>query len=259
MAKKNDAAFDSFLADLKAINPAIEELVKDEKVSAKLREGVLARADYSSNMDTLRQERETFATEVQQARERIAGWQSWYGDVSQQVATINDKVKQYEDAYGPIETAGDARKAARQLGVSKEEMADLVESRMNQRDIAALKFADDLTDIKIDFKDRFKDRLDTEAVFKLAGERGVDLKTAYSAFINDRVEEQRTKDVEERIKQARVEAVTEYASKHNLPVAPSSSDMVHTLDAKDVPVTSRDRSTPPSLESCPCEMGGKEQ
>lgn len=241
MAKKNDTAYDSFLADLKAINPAVEELLKDDKVSAKLRESVLARADYSANMDELRTQRETFATEVEQARERIKGWQTWYGDVTQQVATINDKVKQYEDAYGPIETAGDKRRAAQAIGVSKEDMESLVESRMNQRDIAALKFADDLTDIKIDFKDRFKDRLDTEQVFKLAGERGVDLKTAYSVFINDRVEEQRTKDVDERIKQARVEAVTEYASKHNLPVAPSNSDMVHTLDARDVPATSRDR------------------
>lgn len=240
MAKKNDAAYEQFLADLKAINPQIEEIVKDEKVSAKLREGVLARADYSSHMDSLRAERETFAAEVQEARQKIQGWQSWYGQATEEVANVQGKLKQYESLYGPIQE-GDKREVAKAMGISKEEMDRALEDRMNQRDIAALKFADDLTDIKLDYKDRFKEKLDTTAVFKLAGERGVDLNTAYSLHIADRLEEARTKDVEERIKQARQEAVSEYASKHNLPVTPSSNDIVHVLDAKDVPNTSRDR------------------
>ena len=240
MAKKNDAAYEQFLADLKAINPQIEEIVKDEKVSAKLREGVLARADYSANMDSLRAERETFATEVQEARTKIQDWQSWYGQATEEVANVQGKLQQYETLYGPIQ-AGDKREVAKAMGISKEEMDRALEDRMNQRDIAALKFADDLTDIKLDFKDRFKERLDTTAVFKLAGERGVDLNTAYSLHIADRLEEARTRDVEERIKQARKDAVSEYASQHNLPVTPSSNDIVHVLDAKDVPNNSRDR------------------
>lgn len=242
MAKKDkDAAYKEFLADLAAINPQFEELVKDERVSSKLREGVLARADYSSNMDSLRAERESFAAEVQEARQKIAGWQNWYGEASTEVANIQSKLQQYEAAYGPIESGADKREAARHLGVSKDELNSVLEERMNQRDVAALKFADDLTDIKIDYRERFKDKLDTTAVFELAGKRGVDLKTAYDLHIAERVEEQRSKDVEDRIKQAREEAVREYASKHNLPVVPTNSDMVHVLDAKDTPATSRDR------------------
>lgn len=242
MAKRDkDAAFNEFLADLKAINPGIEEALKDERVSTKLREGVLARADYSSNMDTLRAEREAFAAEVQEARQKITGWQNWYGEASTEVANIQTKLQQYESTYGPIEDAADRKQAARTLGISKEELNSTLEERMNQRDIAALKFADDLTDIKIDFKDRFKEKLDTTAVFELAGKHGTDLKTAYNYHIAERVEEQRNKDVDERIKQAREEAVREYASQHNLPVVPTNSDVVHVLDAKDVPATSRDR------------------
>jgi len=240
MAKKNDAAYESFLADLKALNPQIEEILKDDKVSTKIREGVLARADYSSHMDTLRAEREAFASEVQEARQKISGWQNWYGQATEEVANVQSRLQQYESLYGPIESA-DKREAAKVMGISKEEMDRALEDRMNQRDIAALKFADDLTDIKMDYRDRFKDKLDTTAVFKLAGERGVDLNTAYNLHIADRLEEVRNKDVEERIKQAREEAVSEYASKHNLPVVPSSNDIVHVLDAKDVPATQRDR------------------
>lgn len=240
MAKKNDAAYEAFLADLKAINPQIEELIKDDKVSAKLKEGVLARADYSSAMDSLRTERESFATEVAEARQKISGWQTWYGETSTQVATMQDKLKQYETAYGEIEPEGTKRAAAR-MGVSKEELEKALDTKMNQRDLAALKFADDLTDIKMDFRDRFKEKLDTEAVYKVAGERGVDLKTAYDLHIATRVEEARTKDIDERIKKERLEAVTEYASKHNLPVGPSHSDIVHSVDSKDAPKTSHER------------------
>ncbi len=242
MAKRDkDAAFNEFLADLKAINPQIEDLLKDDKVSSKLREGVLARADYSANMDTLRAERESFATEVQEARTKIQGWQNWYGEATNEMATTQERLKQYEQAYGPIESGADRREAAKTLGISKEDVNTLLEDRMNQRDIAALKFADDLTDVKIDHLGRFKERLDTTAVFEIAGKQGVDLKTAYNLHIADRVEEMRTKDVEERIKQASEDAVRDYASKHNLPVVPTQSDMVHVLDAKDIPASSRDR------------------
>jgi len=241
MAKKHDAAFDAFLADLKAINPQIEELVKDEKVSAKLREGVLARSDYSANMDALRAEREQFASEVAEARQNIQGWQKWYGDATTEMATMQTKLQQYESAYGAIDTAADRGAAARHLGISKDELTQALEERVNRTELAALKFADDLTDIKIDYRDRFKEKLDTAAVYKLAGERGIDLHTAYNLHIAERVEEQRGKDVEERIKQARQEAVAEYASKHNLPVVPSTSDMVHSLDVPDAPKTQRDR------------------
>jgi multidrug efflux pump subunit AcrB len=241
MAKKNDAAFDAFLADLVAINPAIEELVKDDKVSAKLREGVLARSDYSRQMDDLKAQQSTFAAEVEQARQRIEGWQQWYGDVTKSVADQQTKLQQYEATYGPIEGIGDQRAAAKALGLSKDEVGTLLEERMNQRDVAALKFADDLTDIKMDYRDRFKDKLDTEAVFTLAGKRGIDLQTAYKEFISERVEDQRTKDIEARIAQAKQEAVAEYASKHNLPVGPSNSALTHTLDVTDRPATTRDR------------------
>lgn len=240
MAKKNsDTIFKDYLAELEAINPGLKDILADERVSAKLKEGVLARSDYSAQMDSLRTERESFATEVAEARQKIAGWQSWYGTASTEVAGLKDKLTKYEDTYGELE-AGNAKAAAR-MGVSKEELNTLLESRTREHDLAAIKFADHLTDIKIDFRDRFKEKLDTEAVFKLAGEKQVDLTTAYNLHIADRVEEMRTKDVDERIKQARADAVSEYASKHNLPVMSNDSVMTHVLDSKDVATTPQSR------------------
>lgn len=241
MAKKNnDAAYESFLADLKAINPQIEELIKDEKVSAKLKEGVLARADYSSNMDALRAERETFAQEVADARNKISGWQKWYGEVSQAVATTQDELKAYKEAYGDLDSTAQ-RRVAREAGFTKEEFEKRLQDEINKRDVANLKFADDLTDIKLDYRDRFKEPLDTEAVYKVAGERGTDLKTAYESFISERVKAQDAEALKERIKKERDDAVREYASQHNLPVVDSRPDVTHVLDAKDAPKTQHDR------------------
>lgn len=242
MAKKDkDTIFKEYLAELEAINPAIKDVLADEKVSAKLREGVLARSDYSASMDSLKAEREQFATEVAEARQKIEGWQKWYGDTSQAVVTIQDKLKAYEEAYGQLDPA-DTKRAAKSMGISKEELDNAVESRMDKRDLAALKFADDLTDVKIDFRDRFKEKLDTQAVFKIAGERQCDLPTAYNYFIADRLEEQRTSRHKEEIEQAKKDAVAEFATQHRMPVAPTSSDsFTHVLDAKNVGTTSRDR------------------
>lgn len=245
MAKKNsDTLFKDYLAELSEINPALKDILSDEKVSAKLKEGVLARADYSAKMDEFRtsmeSERTAFAQEVTEARTKIAGWQKWYGDTTQQVAGIQERLKQYEDTYGDIDP-GERRQVAKALGVTKEELNTALESRMNERDLAALKFADDLTDVKLDYDRRFKEPLDTQAVFKIAGERQTDLKTAYNLMIAPRVEEIRTKDLDERIKRERKEAVEEFASQHKLPTVDTRSDLTHTLDIKDAPKTQHDR------------------
>lgn len=241
MGKKDkDAAYDAFLADLKAIAPGIEEIVKDEKVSAKLREGVLARAEFSAQMDALKAEREEFAGTVAEATRRIAGWQKWYGDVSAEQAAIQDKLRSYVETYGELDDAGQ-RRVAQNAGMTKEEFEKRLQDEIQRRDIANLKFADDLTDIKIDYRDRFKERLDTTEVFKIAGERGLSLDLAYKEYIADRIEKQRTQEVEDRVKREREDAVREFQTQHGLPLVPTTPDVVHTLDVKDAPTTSRDR------------------
>lgn len=241
MAKKDkDAIFKEYLAELEAINPAIKDIVADEKVSAKLREGVLARADYSQSMDSLRAERESFANEVAEARNRIDGWQKWYGEVSTQVAQSQEELKAYRDAYGDLDAA-DKRRVAREAGYTKEEFEKRLQDEINRRDIANLKFADDLTDIKLDHRERFKEALDTEAVYRIAGERGTDLKTAYQTLISDRVKEQDEAKWKDTIKKEREDAVREYASQHNLPIIDTRSEVTHVLDTKDAPKTSHDR------------------
>ena len=241
MAKKDkDTIFKEYLAELEAINPSIKDILADEKVSAKLKEGVLARADYSSSMDTLRAERESFASEVAEARNRISGWQKWYGDVSTEVSKTQEELKAYREAYGDLDAAGQ-RREARKAGLTQEEFEKRLNDEIGKRDLANLKFADDLTDIKIDYRDRFKEKLDTAEVYKIAGERGTDLLTAYNLHIADRVQEKADLDLKATIKREREDAVKEYASQHNLPIVDTRSDVTHVMDFKDAPKTQHDR------------------
>lgn len=239
MAKKDkDALFNDYLAELKAINPQLEEVLKDEKVSAKLREGVLARADYSSSMDQLRAERENFEAQVAEARAKIEGWQKWYGDTSTEFAKSQEKLDAYRKTYGDLDGN---QPPARQNFLTREDFDKDFATRSQQRELSAMKFADDLTDIKIDYRERFGERLNSTDIYNLATSRGVDLVTAYNLYIGDRVREQQKAQFDEAIKQAREEGARDFASAHKLPIVPSSSDITHYVDVKDTPKTARDR------------------
>lgn len=242
MAKKSDVAYEKFLADLKAINPKIEEILTDEKTSTLLRDGVLAKSEFSSQMDTLRAEREKFEGEVIEAKERIAGWQKWYGDTSQVVAATQDELKKYKEAYGDLSEDEKAR-AARQVGLSAAEFDKRFSEKAQERDVAAMKFADMLTDLKMEHRDRFKEKLDTEELYKIAGERQLPLDVAYSVYTADKVEAQLKEQHKMDIEKAKEEAVRDFQSKHNLPVLNSNSDLtsMHVLDVQNAPKTSADR------------------
>jgi hypothetical protein len=227
MAKKdNDAIYDAFLADLKKINPKVEEIL-DDATNAKLKESVLNRSEMSRQMDALAAERAEVAAFVEQEKTKVQGWQDWYGGVTQDISNMQTELKSYKDAYGQLDSTT-KRQVAESHGMTKEDF----EKNLQQRDVAAIKFVDDLTDLKIDHRDRFKEKLDTGAVYKIAGEKNLPLDVAYNLYIGDRVQKLNEKQVEERIAQAKIDAVAEYATKHNLPVISSNPDYIHPIDAK---------------------------
>jgi hypothetical protein len=238
--KEKDAAYEQFLADLKAINPQFEELLKDEKASTKLREGVLARQDYSSSMDALRKEREDMEGFLTQERQKIEGWTNWYRDVTSDVTKMQQELTAYRDEYGELTREG--KHAARQQGISQEEFKKVLEGEFQQREVATMKFLDDLTELKIEHRERFKERLNTADVFKVAAEKNLPLDLAYQVYTADKVEAERKNRYDEDMKKAREEGAAEALAKHNLPMVPSTSDIrPHSIDSQDAPKDSRAR------------------
>lgn len=237
MAKKdNEAIYEAFLDDLKKINPKITEVL-DDATNAKLKESVLARSEMSRQMDALQVERNEVQNYLAQEKTKIEGWQNWYGDVAKRDATRENELKAYKEAYGDLDSTS-KRQIAESHGMTTEDFDKKINAQFQTRDAAAISFVDTLTDLKIDHRDRFKEKLDTTALYKIAGERNLPLDVAYNLYIGDRVKEQQSVELTERIKKEREDAVTEYATKHNLPTISSSRDYVHNLDVAK-PLTDR--------------------
>lgn len=239
--KSKDAYLSDFLADLKTVVgddkwSAIEEnLVKNEKALSKIKDGVLARSEFSSQMDELDSAKKAFSQEVTEARQKIAGWQDWYGSASKAVTDLETKVKAYQETYGDLESGKKPR-----FLTEEDFMSKLAEETRN-RDAAAIKFADDLTDLKISHRERFKERLNTNDVLKIAGDRQLPLDVAYDLYVKDRVEAQNKTEREEELKAAREEGARDFATKHNLPLVSSNPDIVHVLDTQGAPTTAKER------------------
>jgi hypothetical protein len=240
MAKKdNEALYQEFLADLEKINPKIKEVL-DDATNAKLKDSVLARAEFSRQSDALSKERADMEAYLTQEKQKIEGWQNWYGEASKTFAGTQEQLKAYKDAYGELD-ASDKRREAANHGMSQADFEKALNDRFSAHDVAAIKFADDLTDLKIEHRDKFKEKLDTTAVFKIAGEKNLPLDIAYNLYIGDRVKELQATELAEKIKQERADAVAEFATKHNLPVVSSTPDWVHALDVKQPLTTANER------------------
>jgi hypothetical protein len=235
--------YEAFLAEVLAAVPedkraAIEGTLKDEALAPKIRERVLARSEFSRNMDSLKAERTQFEREVAEARTRIKGWNDWYGSTTSEFAKLQSAVRKYQETYGEL----DGDKAASVVkGMSQDEINALLTQQFNTRDQAALKVADVMTDIKLDYRERFKERLNMDELITFAGERNLPLDAAYDAYIRPKVEEQREADLQKRLEAAKEEGKREAMSSARFPNMSRPSEP-HPLDNADkAPKTHTDR------------------
>lgn len=249
---KNDDAFTQYVADLLSTVPddqreSVERALKADTTSQKLREGVLARADYSRQSDELRNARKQFETEVAEARTRIEGWNDWYAKVSKETADALKKVEKYEATYGPMND--DTRRAALTPGLSKEDVTKLLNDEvgkmMAERDAQSLDLAVQMTRMQQEYYTTFKELLPVEEVIKLATERRVPLSVAYQSYIQPKRDELAEAKHKEALDKARLEGEQAAIAKFHLPAIPGPSTP-HVLDSInkdpiDVPRASEDR------------------
>lgn len=227
MAKQQDQ-YDTFLAECVAKLPegrraAVEEMLKDPEVAPVLRDRVLARAEFSRSMDALRAERGEFEKTVAEANRNIEGWKDWYGKATEEFASTQTRLEQYRDTYGDLETGAKPRFA------TDESVTKRLNEEMANRDRLAIQFADMLTDLKLEHKDLYGERLNTDELIKYATDRGQRLTDAYRDYTADKRQEREAADLEKRLKTAREEGAREYASQHKLPIA-SGPIEPHALD-----------------------------
>jgi len=230
MASKN--SFEAFLADVLSYVPEERRGVVEEALAgdarSELEKGYRRQSDYSREMDRIRQREAELDATLTEANERVAGWQDWYQTASQEYEDMKRQVALKSDDDLPSHPA---------TGISKEELA----TELAARDRMAIAFADVLTDIKIEHKERFHEKLDTQKLTDYALKRGIPIDVAYREFVAPKEEEIRKKDLEKQLADARAEGAREALTHHRLPVVSGPLEQ-HPLDlAPSTKTNSNDR------------------
>ena len=152
----------------------------------------------------------------------------WFPKAKQQEAqakAVYDKFQKYVAAYGDIDASdpADVRRAAAASGLSKEEVAELLQHQFASRDQATLEFMD----IREDYRERFGKRLpvkDFEAVVSEARKAGSSdsLSAIYDRWVRPEIDKQtphRFTDDELKARDKRIaeEAQKDFASRNRTP------------------------------------------
>lgn len=239
MAKKSD--IDQFLAEISEAIPedrraAFEEIVRTDSVSKAVRERVMAKSDYSRQSDELAKQRKDIDAYLAGENEKIRGWAGWYEGAVKEVGATKEQLDKYKSTFGDLDDS-----KAKPKFLTKEDAQTAWQAELNQRDANAIKFADILTDLKIDYRSEFGKKLDTDTLLEYAGKNGLPLQAAYDRFTADDRNAKLEKSIEERIETAKKDAVKEALSNHKLPYSPGPLEP-HVLDIqKDVPKNRVDR------------------
>lgn len=190
-------------AFLSAFDDEISKVLQAEAIAPKLRQD-----DYSRNMDALRKKEAESVAYYQ----KLLGWES-------EVKANAEKLAAYEAAYGQLDGNGQRQPVVQQVqqpdfSALKKEWQDELAKRDGQV-IGLLKTG---MAIASQHAAEFKERLDVDALEKIATEKQMSLQAAYDEFVRPRREEKSLEARKHELQQAREEAVRDFATKQHIPV-----------------------------------------
>lgn len=221
-----DAQFNQFLTEVLAAAPAdqrdaLKTALENPAVRSKASGFVLASADYSRLMDEGRSEltsaREALDKELADARAKIEGWQGWHESNLAEAAKKDEKLKSYEDQFGPLD--GEAHKPGKKFLTIEE-----AEKALAQRDAFAIDTSIMLADFGEEYRDKLGERLNRKELIDFATKHSLRLDVAFQQFMQPKLEAKRNKDFEAQLKAAREEGAREERTKHNLPTLTSTTE-----------------------------------
>ena len=203
--------------------PVLEALGQ-EAVAKAFNEGFKPMPDYSRDLDGVRDR-----TKVETAAAVKAQYDEWYQRTAlpayQEHLKAVELTKKYQETYGPLDSTnpnpGNNGNAAHESVFTKKEFEEAMAAKLQA-------WSSDLLTVNrhsLDYYHRFKEPLDVGAVAKFAQEKGIaSVDEAYRQYTAPKTAEIEKTALEARIKSEREEAVRDYASKHQLPVAPRARD-----------------------------------
>lgn len=210
------------------------EALDKDAVKKAFSEGFKPLPDYSHDLDTVRE---------RTRQEKDAEYQKWYeGEQAkyQEYLKAEERLKQYEAKFGTID-AGNPPSAGK-VGLTREELDQILEQRMAQRDSAYM----DLLEIRESHLGTFKKPLDVQAFEKAWKDNpnwGSSMKAAYKFFTEPDMEKIREAEFESKLKQRYDEGVRDGWSRKSLPVDSASKEFSPMFDRKEdvLKMTERDQ------------------
>jgi hypothetical protein len=188
-------------------------LVGNEKFAKKLSTDVLMQSDYNRNMDKLANDRKE--------------WEKFYADtLTWRAQAEAELAKVVGNGTNPVNGEVLTKKDLEAL--EKKYNEEL--GRREQIQIGLLK---DGMRLASQHAVEFKEALDTEALAKIAVDKGITLRAAYDEYVGPRRSERDSESRKNEIKQAREDAVKEYRSQHHLPDPAAEPKSYHAIFDQD--------------------------
>jgi len=206
----------------------------DDKALKAFTDGFKPLPDYSHDLDDVRT-KTTAAVDAKHQKiyeENLAKYNEY--------VTGLDKLKEYEDTYGPLDvTHPNPNPALGGKTMTTEEINELVQTKLTtalndtlgRRDSAML----DLLDVREFHMTKFKTGLDVkafEAAWKEHPEWGGSLKIAYEKYVEPEVKKLTDADIDARIKAAREEGIRDGYSRRQLPTDSAAKEFSPMFDRK---------------------------
>lgn len=194
---------------------AILKALGNTKFAEELEKGVSRQSDYSRHMDELK-------TEKQKVESQIQTWRDWYNTAITKDAEREEELKTLRAKAGGGDGGGTGGGGNGGTGGGNFTKAEL-EALLAKERGSLIALTKDMGRVASEHAARFHEALDVDALEKIALEKGLTVRDAYKLYVEPRVKEQETKDIDERIRLAREEGIKEGMSKKGLPDESSTS------------------------------------
>lgn len=207
---------------------ALATALENESFADEVAKGFMLQADYSRSKNEVAAERKKQEEEVQAKWKELNDWYASQKPIYDQAAAIYQDYTKIREALGQPAGQGPQTQQTQTTGgqmpyLTVDQARKLLEENNLQLGQGVGTLVKDAVKISNDYHKRFGEYPDIDAFDDyLAQQRKTDpsltVMGAYRSWIEPKVEERRTAEFDRKLKEAKEEAVRDYASKHHIPV-----------------------------------------
>lgn len=203
---------------------AVATALGNEKFAEKVAEGFMLESDYSRNKRKLSDEKKKSEEEYAAKYSQLAEWARQHNTTIEQAQKVYAEYQKYRETYGDLSGNPNPQpQNGNGVPLTAEQLQKLLDERDARLAGGTTSLLKDVVKFSGDYQKRFGEPIDVDAFDQfIADQRKNDpqlsVAGAYKLYIEPKVEERRTAEFNEKLKQAREEGARDALSKHRLPV-----------------------------------------